>query len=163
MRYRTGIGQDSHRFEEEDSDKPCIIAGLTFENVPGFLANSDGDVVFHALCNAITTVTGVPILGGIADTLCLEQGIKDSIVYLKEALKTLKGQKIVHIAITLEGKRPHFKNRIQEMCENIGSAVGISPSQVGIMATTGEGLTGFGRGEGVQCFCIINTEEVFIS
>lgn len=159
MRYRTGIGQDSHRFEEEGSMKPCIIAGLKFDNVPGFEANSDGDIVYHALCNAITTITGVPILGAIADKLCLEDKISDSEVYLKEALKTLINQKIVHIALTLEGKRPKFKERAQEICQNIARVVGIKPSDVGIMATTGEGLTGFGRGEGVQCICVITTEE----
>ncbi|CRX38991.1 2-C-methyl-D-erythritol 2,4-cyclodiphosphate synthase [Estrella lausannensis] len=158
MRYRTGIGQDSHRFEEQGSKK-CIIAGLEFDDVPGFSANSDGDVVFHALCNAITTVTGVPILGALADTLCLEKKITDSEEYLKEALKTLGNQKISHVSISLEGKRPKFKERVREMRDNIARVIGINPSQIGIMATTGEGLTGFGRGEGVQCFCIITTEE----
>lgn len=159
MRYRTGIGQDSHRFEEEGSSKPCIIAGLEFPEVPGLLANSDGDVLFHALCNAITTVTGVPILGAIADKLCLQDKITNSEAYLKEALKTLGKQKIAHISITLEGKRPKFKDRAREICDNIARVVGINPAQVGFMATTGEGLTGFGRGEGVQCICIITTEE----
>lgn len=160
MRYRTGIGQDSHRFEEENSTKPCIIAGVQFKGVPGLLANSDGDIIFHALCNAITTVTGVPILGFLADKLCLEDKITDSAVYLKEALKTLGNQKIVHIAISLEGKRPRFKDRLDEMRAKIAEIVGINSGQVGIMATTGEGLTSFGKGEGVQCFCVINTEEI---
>ena len=159
MRYRTGIGQDSHRFEEENTSKRCIIAGLEFNNVPGFSANSDGDVIFHALCNAITTVTGVPILGAIADKLCLKEGITDSEVFLKEALKTLGKQKIAHISITLEGKRPKFKERTGEICSNIARVCGINPSQVGLMATTGEELTSFGKGEGVQCICIVTTEE----
>ena len=70
MKIRTGIGQDSHRFLSSDSSKPCIIAGLIFEGCPGFNANSDGDVVFHAICNAISSVTGTLILGAIADDLC---------------------------------------------------------------------------------------------
>jgi len=47
--YRTGIGQDSHRFTATDSTKPCIIAGLVFDDVPGLAADSDGDVVLHAI------------------------------------------------------------------------------------------------------------------
>ncbi|MEM1282159.1 MAG: 2-C-methyl-D-erythritol 2,4-cyclodiphosphate synthase [Chlamydiota bacterium] len=155
MGIKIGIGQDSHRFEREKSTKTCIIAGIEFKDVPGWDANSDGDIVFHAICNAISSVTGTLILGGIADDLCLKQGITDSEIYLKEALKTLDGTTIDHIAITLEGKRPKFKSRIEEMKTNVAKVVGIEPSQVGITATTGEELTGFGRGEGVQCLTIV--------
>lgn len=156
---RTGIGQDSHRFLPLESAKPCVIAGLIFEDSPGFNANSDGDVAFHAICNAISSVTGVLVLGAIADDLCLKDGITDSEVYLKEAMKTLGKQKISHIALTLEGKRPKFLKRIQEMRENIARVMDLEISQVGITATSGEGLTDFGCGDGVQCFAIITTYE----
>lgn len=159
MQYRTGIGQDSHRFLPQDSTKPCIMAGIIFDNVPGFSANSDGDVVFHAICNAISSLTGVLILGDIADDLCLKDGITDSEVYLKEALKTLGKQKITHVAISLEGKKPHFKKRIFEMRENIAKVMQLDVTQVGITATSGEGLTDFGCGDGVQCFAIVTTME----
>ena len=105
MKTRTGIGQDSHRFLPPETSKPCILAGLIFEGTPGVNSNSDGDVVFHSLCNAITSLTGVVILGGIADDLCHKDGITDSEVYLKEAMKTLGKQKISHVAITIEAKK----------------------------------------------------------
>jgi 2-C-methyl-D-erythritol 2,4-cyclodiphosphate synthase len=159
MMWRTGIGQDSHRFLSDDASKPCVIAGLIFEDVPGFNANSDGDVVFHSICNAITSLTGVLVLGGIADDLCLKDGITDSEVYLKEAVKTLGKQKISHVALTLEGKRPKFKERLMEMRENIARVLMLHVDQVGITATTGEGLTDFGCGDGIQCFCILTTSE----
>ena len=158
---RTGIGQDSHRFLPPDSSKPCVIAGLIFEDVPGFNANSDGDLVFHALCNAISSLTGILILGAIADDLCLKDGITDSEVYLAEAMKTLGNQKITHVAITIEAKKPKFKSRILEMRENIARVMGLEVSQVGITATTGEGLTDFGCGDGVQCFAIVTTQEQY--
>jgi 2-C-methyl-D-erythritol 2,4-cyclodiphosphate synthase len=69
MKYRTGLGQDSHRFLPEESSKPCLLAGLVFEDAPGMASDSDGDVIFHAICNAISSVTGVQILGGIAHDL----------------------------------------------------------------------------------------------
>lgn len=161
MLFRTGIGQDSHRFLPADSAKPCIIAGIIFDQVPGFNANSDGDVVFHAICNAITSLTGVLILGAIADDLCLKDGITDSAVYLREALKTLGKQKITHIAVTLEGKKPRFKEKIQEMRESIAAVMKLDVSQIGITATSGEGLTDFGCGDGVQCFAIVTTMEEY--
>lgn len=157
-RTRTGIGQDSHRFLPLGSSKPCIIAGIIFEDAPGFMANSDGDIVFHAICNAITSITGVLILGDIADQLCLHEGITDSEVYLKEALKTLGQQKISHVAVTIEAKKPKFFGRFLEMRENIARILDVDVTDVGITATSGEGLTDFGCGDGAQCFAIVTTE-----
>jgi 2-C-methyl-D-erythritol 2,4-cyclodiphosphate synthase len=156
---RTGIGQDSHRFLPADSTKPCVVGGLIFEDVPGFNANSDGDVVLHAICNAISSLTGILILGNIADDLCLKDGITDSEVYLVEAMRTLGGQHVTHVAVTIEGKKPRFKNRLIEMRQNIARIMHLEVSQVGITATSGEGLTDFGCGDGVQVFAIVTTEE----
>jgi 2-C-methyl-D-erythritol 2,4-cyclodiphosphate synthase len=157
MTIRTGIGQDSHRFLPPGSAKPCIIGGVIFEGMPGFMANSDGDVVFHAICNAISSLTHVLILGGVADNLYFKEGITDSEVYLKEALKTLGKQKITHIAITIEAKKPKFKDKFLAMRENIARVMELEADQVGITATSGEGLTDFGCGDGVQCFAIVTT------
>jgi 2-C-methyl-D-erythritol 2,4-cyclodiphosphate synthase len=159
MIVRTGIGQDSHRFLPPDSNKPCIIGGITFHDAPGFMANSDGDAVMHAICNAISSLTGILILGNIADDLCLKEGITDSEVYLKEAMKTLGPQQITHVAISIEAKMPKFKNRIEEMRQNIARIMHLEITQIGITATSGEGLTDFGSGLGVQAFVIVTTQE----
>lgn len=159
MIVRTGIGQDSHRFLPSDSSKPCVIGGLIFEDAPGFNANSDGDIVLHAICNAISSLTGILILGNIADDLCLKDGITDSEIYLIEAIKTLGNQRITHVAVTIEAKKPKFKHRIVEMRQNIARIMQLDISQVGITATSGEGLTDFGCGDGVQAFAIVTTQE----
>jgi 2-C-methyl-D-erythritol 2,4-cyclodiphosphate synthase len=156
---RTGIGQDSHRFLPPDSAKLCVLAGVIFDGVPGFMANSDGDVVFHSICNAISSLTHVLILGALADDLCLKGGITDSEVYLQEALKTLGRQKITHVSISLEGKKPKFKDKLLAMRENIARVMGLTLDQVGITATSGEALTDFGCGDGVQCFAMVTSME----
>lgn len=156
---RTGIGQDSHRFLPADSSKLCVIAGCIFEGCPGFNANSDGDVVFHAICNAITSLTHVLILGGVADELCLRDGITDSEIYLRKAVETLEGQEITYVAISVEGKKPSFKSHLKQMRENIARVMDLKVHQVGLTATTGEGLTDFGCGDGVQAFAVITTSE----
>lgn len=158
MSVKTGIGQASHRFLSTDSSKPCVIGGLIFDDAPGFNADSDGDIVLHSLCNAIATLTGEPI-DEMADDLCLKDGITDSEVYLKHALKTLGRQAVAHVSITIEAKKPSLKERIPEMRENIARIMGLSLSQVGITAVTGEGLTDFGCGDGAQAFSIITTTE----
>jgi 2-C-methyl-D-erythritol 2,4-cyclodiphosphate synthase len=158
-RVRTGIGQDSHRFLPPGSAKPCVIAGIIFEDTPGLDADSDGDVVFHAICNAISSVTGVPIMGGIAIELCHKDGITDSQVYLEKALESLGKQTIEHVALTIEGKRPRFQNKVLEMRQRAADVMRLSIDQVGITATSGDGLTDFGCGDGLMCFCVITTIE----
>jgi 2-C-methyl-D-erythritol 2,4-cyclodiphosphate synthase len=162
MLTRTGMGQDSHRFLSGYSNKPCVLGGVVFDNMPGFQANSDGDVVYHAICNAITSLTHVLILGGIADDLCLKDGITDSEIYLKKAVETLGKQRIVHVAISLEAKRPYMKEALPLMRSRIAAVLGIDVSQVGITATSGEGLTDVGCGDGVQCFALVTTVEELV-
>ncbi len=157
--FRAGIGQSTRRFLPSDSSKPCVIAGIIFEGVPGLDAESDGDVVFHALCNAITSLSGVPVLWGLARDLCRKDGITDSQVYLEKALETLGNQKIVHIAISIEGKRPEFEGSIDLMRERIANVLSLEISQVGITVTSGDGLTDFGCGDGIQSFATITTSQ----
>ncbi len=159
MATRTGIGKACRRFLSPESAKLCTLGGIIFDGVPGFNASSDGDVVLHSLCNAITSLTGVPILGAVAKDLCSKDGITDSEVYLQEAVKTLGAQQIVHAAIAIEGKKPHVQERIAEMRENLSRILNVTPSQVGITAISGEGLTDFGCGEGVQATAIITTQD----
>lgn len=156
---RVGIGKDSHRFMSEDSSKPCILAGVHFPEVVGLGGNSDGDVIFHALCNAMTSLTGEPILGHISDALCLKQGITDSEVYVREGLKTMGRQIIEHVAINIEGRRPLFKPKIDQMRENIARVLDLRLDQIGISATSGEGLTDFGCGDGLQALCVLTSVE----
>ena len=71
---RVAIGQDSHRFEPDGSDKKLILGGVVIEGCPGLSGNSDADVVLHALTNAVSGITCVNILGEEADRMC-RQGV----------------------------------------------------------------------------------------
>ncbi len=152
---KTSIGQDSHAFEAEGSDKPLVLAGVTFPGYPGMKANSDGDVVLHAITNCISGISGVNVLGKIADDMC-KSGITDSKEYLKEALRYLpEGCKINNISMTIEALRPKFAPHIAAMKESVAELLGIGVSDVGITATTGEGLTAFGQGLGISVFAVL--------
>lgn len=158
--YITTLGQDSHRFEKGTYEDNAIkLGGIDIPFDRKFSANSDGDVVLHAVTNAISGYTTVNILGGIADKLCLEQGIKDSRVYLKEALKHLTGAEIVHVSLSIECLRPKIMPHIPKMRESLAELLSIPPESVGITATTGEGLNGFGRGEGIQVLVIMTLKK----
>ena len=157
MKIKTGIGQDSHAFASE-LGKKLILAGIEFENSKGLKGNSDADVVLHSLTNAISSVTGRNILGKVADKLC-QQGITDSSEYLKCALTDLREWKIEHIAISLECLIPIISNRIENMKKSIAQLCNISTNNIGITATTGDGLTAFGKGEGIQALTIITVSK----
>jgi len=155
MKVKTGLGQDSHRFETEKTAKQLILGGVIFPDSPALEGNSDADVVLHTLANGISGIIGVNILGAVSDKLCLEQGIADSRVYVEEALKHLNGWQICHVSFSLECKKPKISPRIAEMKQSISQLLGLEPEDVCITATTGEGLTDFGRGLGIQAFCIV--------
>ncbi len=152
---KVGLGQDSHRFELKKGDKKCVIGGVIFEDVPGWDADSDGDIVYHAICNAISSITHVPILGKVAIQMCKEEGICDSRLFLIKAKETLEQYKIVHIALSIEAARPRLQRHIDQMRGNVAEVLDIDPHQVGITCTSGDGLTDFGKGIGGQCLCIL--------
>ncbi len=152
---KVGIGQDSHRFDFENKTKVFKLGGVTFDGVSPLAGNSDADAVLHAITNAVSGVTCVNILGRIADEMCQKRGITDSSEYLKEALKYLVDVKIVHVSISIECSYPRITPKIPEMRKVISSLLGIPENSVGITATSGEGLTQFGQGQGVQAFCIV--------
>jgi len=156
MEVKTGIGQDSHKFVSTKKEKPLILGGIIFEGEKGLEGNSDADVVLHSITNAISGITGKNILGEISDKLCMEKGITDSKIYLKEALKYLKDYKITHLSISIECKKPKITPKIPEMKKSIAKLLNIKEDNIGITATSGEELTAFGQGKGIQVFSIVS-------
>lgn len=153
---KVAIGQDSHRFDFEDKNKKLILGGIVFEDGIPLSGNSDADVVLHSVTNAISGITCTNILGKIADEMC-KSGITDSEEYLKEALKYLNN-KIVHLSISIECKTPKITPKIEEMRNNIARILEIPENSIGITSTTGEGLTEFGKGNGISVFSCITVE-----
>lgn len=154
---RTGFGQDSHAFEKTPSGKPLKLAGIVFEG-PALEGNSDADVVLHALCNALTGVHGVVVLGKATDELS-KAGKNDSAEYVKLALSYLGSLKLSHVSISLECLRPKIVPQLDEMRKNVSKILGLDYRDVAITAHTGEGLTAFGRGEGILATVIVTAQE----
>ena len=158
MPVKIGIGQDSHRLTKEGAaTKPLMLGGVRIASDYTLEGNSDADVVLHALCNAVSSVSGAIILGPVTDRMCEEEGITDSTEYLQAALKTLSTHKITHVAVSIECKIPRIVPHIESMRRNIAELLDLSIDGVGITATSGEGLTDYGRGLGIQAFVVITT------
>ncbi len=168
---KVGIGQDSHRITDNvqnvqnvqnGGDKPLILGGVCFDEKYCLEGNSDADVIVHAITNAISGVTGKPILGEVADALC-NNGVKDSKAYLNIGLEdlSLMKYKLSHCSVSVECKRPKLSSKIPAIRLSLAKCLGISEADVGITATTGEGLTDFGKGLGIQAFCAITAQKIY--
>ena len=154
---KLAIGQDSHKIDYHNKEKKLLLGGIDFQEDYSLSGNSDADVVLHAITNAISGITCKNILGKVADDMC-KNGISDSEEYVKEALKYLE-EKIVHISVSIECQKPKITPKIEEMRSNIARILQIRESCVGITATTGEGLTEFGKGNGISVFVCLTVDE----
>jgi 2-C-methyl-D-erythritol 2,4-cyclodiphosphate synthase len=152
---KVGIGQDSHRFDFNDNNKKLVLGGVVFEGSCPLEGNSDADVILHSVTNAISGITCVNILGSVSDEMCLNRGIKDSRAYLEEALKYLNGMRLSHLSISIECLTPKITPKIPEIRKSLSGLLGLPENCIGITATTGEGLTLFGQGKGIQVFSCI--------
>lgn len=153
--FRIGIGQDSHFFEEER--KGLVLGGIEFPEELKLSANSDGDVVLHALFNAVSQAIGEMSLGFYADEMC-EKGIKDSKKYIEALLKTAKKQKfkINSVGLMIEAKTPKIDPLTPKIKKSLSALLGLDTRRIGITATSGEYCTAFGQGLGIQCFAIVS-------
>lgn len=150
---KVAIGQDSHKIDYKNKEKKFILGGIEFQEEYSLQGNSDADVVLHAITNAVSGITCKNILGKVSDEMC-KNGITNSEEYLKESLKYLN-EKIVHLSISIECKTPKISPKIEEMRKNIARILKTDESCIGITATTGEGLTEFGKGNGVSVFACL--------
>lgn len=155
---RIGLGQDSHRFTGVSENKPLILGGVKIDEKGGLEANSDGDVILHSLCNSISSAIGGDSISTWADEMC-SRGVKDSARYVEYIFNKMTAMEysVVNISISVEAKKPvlemEFKNQIKR---RVASLLKIETGQVGLTFTSGEGLTAFGKGEGIQALTIVN-------
>lgn len=165
--FRVGIGQDSHYFEVLDADEKAAgaalgltLGGVFLKDEPAVKANSDGDVVLHAIFNALSQAIGDMSLGFYADEMC-DNGIKDSKKYLEVILKKLKKEKfkINSLGLMIECKRPKIDPLVPKIKKSLSAILDLPPARIGVTATSGEELTSFGQGLGIQCFAIVSLKQ----
>lgn len=135
-----------------------MLGGITIPGCIGLSGNSDADVVLHAVTNAVSGLHGMPVIGTIADDLCLKKGVRDSRVYLLKSLEMLTKYKLLHVSVAIEAARPRLATFLPAMRKSVAGALLLAEEHVAVTVTSGEGLTAFGRGEGIQVFAIVSAE-----
>jgi 2-C-methyl-D-erythritol 2,4-cyclodiphosphate synthase len=151
--YRIGHGYDVHRLADGES---LVLGGVTLDADFGTVAHSDGDVLLHAVCDALL---GAAALGDIGehfpDTSADYRNIS-SVTLLERTVALLveRGYTVGNIDATLVLERPKILDYKQRMREIIAGACHIAIDRVSLKATTSETLGFVGRGEGVQAHAV---------
>ena len=156
---RVGLGQDCHRFSS-DPERPLVLGGVMVPDEQGLEGNSDADVVLHALCRALEQAIGGDDFSDYADEMS-RQGISDSRAYVNVARSHIEqaGYRVNNVGITIEAQRPRIEPIRREMRRKIAHLLGISETDIGINASSGEKMTAFGKGEGIQAFAIVSLDR----
>ena len=154
--FRVGFGQDSHRFSDDDA-RPLMLGGVLVPGTRGLDGNSDADVVLHALCRALEQAIGDDAFSRYADDMSRD-GINDSREYVKVARANVEraGYVVNNVGLTIEARTPKVEPLRDAIKATVAALLGIAPGAVGVNASTGEDLTSFGRGEGIQAFAIVS-------
>ena len=158
MKMRVGMGYDVHRLT---AGRKLILGGVEIPYGKGLLGHSDADVLVHAVMDALL---GAAALGDIGkhfpDTDPEYEGVS-SIRLLEHVGRLLdeKGYVIENIDATLVAQRPKMRPYIEQMRENIATALRIETDQVNVKATTEEGLGFTGTGEGISSQAVCAVEK----
>ena len=149
MDFRIGHGYDVHALAE---GLPLVLGGVEIAHTKGCVAHSDGDVVIHALCDALL---GAAALGDIGkhfpDTSDEFKGIDSKILLRKvAALLREKGYEIGNADCTIRAQRPKLRPHIDAMRAAMAEAMGVDGDRVSVKATTTEQLGFEGREEGIS-------------
>lgn len=157
-KFRIGNGYDVHSLEE---GLRLRIGGVDVAHSKGFVAHSDGDVLIHALCDALL---GAATLGDIGlhfpDTSVEFKGI-DSTLLLSKVVSLLRqnGYSIVNVDNTVVAQNPKLRPYIDQMRTVLANCMGIEVDCVSVKATTTENLGFAGREEGIACYSVVLIEK----
>lgn len=156
---RIGQGYDVHAFQEGDH---VTLGGVRIAHTHGIRAHSDGDVVLHALCDALLGAAGLGDIGmHFPDTDPQWRGA-DSRQFIRHAVALLAQRRfaIVNVDVTVLAEAPRLGKHREVMRANISADLGIAAERVNIKATTSESMGFIGRREGIACQAIALIEQV---
>jgi 2-C-methyl-D-erythritol 2,4-cyclodiphosphate synthase len=154
MSFRVGIGFDVHAFEE---GRPLFLGGVQIPHTRGLAGHSDADALLHAISDAIFGALGQPDIGQHFPNTDPRWKDCPSRVFLAEAVRIAReaGYVVVNLDSTLLAEEPKMAPHIPAMRDLIAKELGIEPQQVGIKATTMEGLGFIGRREGIAAMAVV--------
>ena len=154
MNLRIGQGYDVHLLKEQEE---LVIGGVKLDHYKGTVAHSDGDVLIHAICDALLGAANLRDIGFHFPDNSSEFKNIDSKILLKDTYRLLKDKNysIVNIDSTICLQKPKLKLHIESMKQTLANVLEISIEDLSIKATTTEKLGFVGREEGISAHAVV--------
>ena len=146
--YRVGLGVDAHALEE---GVPLVLGGVAVESPRGLAGHSDGDVIAHALIDAILGAANLGDIGSLFPSDARTPAGISSLVLLEQAYARVReaGWELANADCVFIGEEPRIAPLRDAMRDALAGALGVDPERVAVRATTTDGLGFTGRGEGL--------------
>ena len=159
MSLRIGQGYDAHRFGPGDG---LVLGGerITFDR--GVVAHSDGDVLLHAVCDALLGAAGLGDLGAWFPDSDPRYASASSRMLLREVRERVAeaGWRAVNVDATVIAEAPRLAGHRDAMRANLAADLGLAVEAASVKATTTEGMGFVGRGEGIACHAVALLEPI---
>jgi 2-C-methyl-D-erythritol 2,4-cyclodiphosphate synthase len=151
---RIGHGFDAHRFGDGRS---LVLGGITIPGERGLEAHSDGDVVLHALCDALLGAAGLGDIGRHFPDSSAEFENIDSRILLARVLSSVRTTGLApgNVDITIVAQAPRLAPHVDAMRDQIGADLALAPGDVNVKATTTEHMGWIGRKEGIAVHAVV--------
>lgn len=155
---RVGQGIDAHAFQ---AGGKLMLGGVHIPHDRGLAAYSDGDVVLHALCDALLGAAGLGDIGRHFPPGDAAYENIDSRILLRRVVELVNGAdlRIVNADITVVAQEPRLAAHVDAMRDTISSDLQVDGTRVNIKATTTEHMGFTGRGEGIAAFAVVLLED----
>ncbi len=152
---RIGIGYDIHPLK---AGRKLILGGVEIPFSKGLLGHSDGDVLLHAIVDAVLGAAGAGDIGDFFPDSDPRYKNADSLWFAKKvhAYLAKKGFKLKHVDATLIAEAPPLLNYKMKMRENIAKVFKLPAARVGVKAKTNEGFGAVGQGKAIACFAVVS-------
>lgn len=159
MKIRVGMGYDVHRLAEGES---LWLGGILVPHSKGTVAHSDGDVLIHAICDAMLGAVRLRDIGYHFPDTSADYKNVDSKLLLKRCAELIaeKGYSIGNIDATLAAQQPKLKDFLPLMEEKMAEVLGIDADSVSVKATTTEQLGFEGRQEGISAYAVVLVQKI---
>ncbi len=154
---------DEDSIPDEDSlpVRTIIIGGVKMSHSYSLLAHSDGDVLVHALCDALLGALALGDIGKHFPDNAVEFENIDSRILLRKVMQkvSLADFKVANADMTIIAQAPKMSPHIESMCSNLAEDLNVQRSQINVKATTTEGMGFTGRNEGIAAHAIVLLEQ----
>ena len=159
MNFRIGIGYDVHRLEE---GLPLVLGGVSLSHTRGSVGHSDGDVLIHAICDAMLGALALGDIGTHFPDTDKEFKDIDSKILLEKTINMIRfqGYEISNMDTTVCLQKPKISEHIPEMIKVLSAVLGIDYHQLSVKATTTEKLGFVGDESGVSAYAVVLLEKI---